>query len=88
MDPNVNRVAAELSDWKAREERFEKIFPASLLKDPAFLREKLIFYNHVQAKYGKSANAEGKPSCESWLAGRRGSVISFMRVYSGNFTVS
>ncbi|MCF0055185.1 hypothetical protein [Dyadobacter sp. CY356] len=60
MDPNINRVAIELNDWKAREERFEKIFSASILKDPAFLKEKLSFYNHVQAKYGKSANDEEK----------------------------
>lgn len=60
MDPNINRVAIELNDWKAREERFEKIFSSSILKDPAFLREKLSFYNHVQAKYGKSANEEEK----------------------------
>jgi hypothetical protein len=60
MDPNINRVAIELNDWKAREERFEKIFSASILKDPAFLKEKLNFYNHVQAKYGRSANDEEK----------------------------
>ena len=60
MDPNMNRVAAELIDWKAREERFEKIFSASILKEPAFLREKLSFYNHVQDQYGKSANEEEK----------------------------
>lgn len=60
MDPNVNRVAIELNEWKAREERLEKIFSPSILKDPAFLREKLSFYNHVQGKYGKSANDEEK----------------------------
>ncbi|WP_254412122.1 hypothetical protein [Dyadobacter diqingensis] len=60
MDPNINRVAAELNDWKAREERLEKIFSPSILKDPAFLKEKFSFYNHVQAKYGRSANDEEK----------------------------
>lgn len=60
MDPNINRVAIELNDWKAREERLEKIFSSSILKDPAFQKEKLSFYNHVQAKYGKSANEEEK----------------------------
>lgn len=60
MDPNINRVAAALNDWKAREERLEKIFSPSILKDPAFLKEKFSFYNHVQAKYGRSANDEEK----------------------------
>ena len=60
MNPNINRVAAALDDWKAREERLEKIFSPSILKDPAFLKEKFSFYNHVQAKYGRSANDEEK----------------------------
>jgi len=60
MDPIINRIAAELNDWKAREERLEKIFSPSILKDPAFLKEKFSFYNHVQAKYGSSANEEEK----------------------------
>ncbi|MBE9462062.1 hypothetical protein ACFP1I_12560 [Dyadobacter subterraneus] len=70
MDTNINRVATELNEWKAREERFEKIFSPSILKDPAFLREKLSFYNHVQAKYGQSANDEEKITLRI-LAGQR-----------------
>lgn len=60
MDPNHNRVAAELSEWKARETRLEKIFSPDILKDQGFLKEKLSFYNHLQAKYGKTPNEEEK----------------------------
>jgi hypothetical protein len=60
-----NRVARELNErpaprWKEREPRFEKLFSHDILKDKAFLKEKLGFYQHLQAKYTRSNVPEGK----------------------------
>ena len=60
MDPNHNRVAAEINDWKARETRLEKIFSPDILKDKGFLKEKLSFYDHLQVKYGRTGSEEEK----------------------------
>ncbi|TKT86020.1 hypothetical protein [Dyadobacter frigoris] len=49
-----NRIAKELNEWKARELKFEKLFSPEILKDKAFLKEKLGFYKHLQSKYGRS----------------------------------
>jgi len=55
-----NRIATELKEWKAREQRFEKLFSPDILKDRAFLKEKLGFYEHLQGKYGRSNAPEEK----------------------------
>lgn len=55
-----NRIAKELNEWKAREQRFEKLFSPDILKDKAFLKEKLGFYEHLQNKYGRSNVPEEK----------------------------
>ena len=55
-----NRIAKELHEWKAREQRFEKLFSQDILKDKAFLKEKLGFYEHLQNKYSRSNVPEEK----------------------------
>ena len=55
-----NRIAKELNEWKAREQRFEKLFSPDILKDKAFLKEKLGFYEHLQNKYSRSNVPEEK----------------------------
>jgi len=55
-----NRIAKELNEWKAREQRFEKLFSPDILKDKAFLKEKLGFYEHLQNKYSRTNAAEEK----------------------------
>lgn len=60
MQQNINRVASGLQSWKQKELRFSEIFSPSILKDKAFLEQKLSFYDHLQKSYGKSADPEEK----------------------------
>jgi len=47
----VNRVEAELNQWRSREERFSKLFSFSLSNNRALLKEKLDYYDRIAAKY-------------------------------------
>lgn len=47
----INRVEAELNQWRSREERFSKLFSFSLLSNRALLKEKLNYYDRIAAKY-------------------------------------
>lgn len=47
----VNRVEAELNQWRSREERFSKLFSFSLSNNKALLKEKLDYYDRIAAKY-------------------------------------
>jgi hypothetical protein len=55
-----NRIAKHIDEWKGREQRFEKLFSPDILKDKAFLKEKLGFYEHLQNKYSLSNVPEEK----------------------------
>ena len=58
MQQQINRVATGLEQWRQKEERFSKIFSPSILKDKAFLEQKLSFLVHLQRRYGKSRDPE------------------------------
>lgn len=47
----INRVEAELNQWRSREERFAKLFSFSLSSNKALLKEKLEYYDRIAAKY-------------------------------------
>jgi hypothetical protein len=47
----VNRVEAELNQWRSKEERFSKLFSFSLSSNRALLKEKLNYYDRIAAKY-------------------------------------
>ena len=47
----VNRVEAELNQWRSREGRFSKLFSISLSSNRALLKEKLDYYDRIAAKY-------------------------------------
>ena len=57
---NINRIAKVLNDWKARETRMSKLFSPDILKDKAFLKGKLSYYDHLQAKYSRANSPEEK----------------------------
>lgn len=47
----INRVEAELNQWRSREERFSKLFSFNLSTNKALLKEKLEYYDRIAAKY-------------------------------------
>ena len=47
----VNRVEAELNQWRSKEERFSKLFSFSLSSNRALLKEKVNYYDRIAAKY-------------------------------------
>lgn len=47
----INRVEAELNQWRSREERFNKLFSFGLSSNRALLKEKLDYYDRIAAKY-------------------------------------
>ncbi|HEX5553354.1 MAG TPA: hypothetical protein VFX43_08905 [Chitinophagaceae bacterium] len=47
----VNRVEADLNQWRSKEERFSKLFSFSLSSNRALLKEKLNYYDRIAAKY-------------------------------------
>lgn len=54
----VNRVEAELSQWRSREERYSKLFSFSLSTNKALLKEKLNYYDRIAAKYKDTQNTD------------------------------
>ncbi|MDE3183090.1 MAG: hypothetical protein KGM16_06695 [Bacteroidota bacterium] len=54
----VNRVEAELNQWRSREERFSKLFSSSLSTNKGLLKEKLNFYDRIVAKYKSSQDID------------------------------
>lgn len=57
-DSLVNRVEAEVNQWRSREERFNKLFSFSLSSNRALLIEKLKYYDRMAAKYKSTQNLE------------------------------
>ncbi len=55
---SINRVEAELNQWRSREERFTKIFPTSLSSNRSLLKEKSLFYESVAIKYKDTLDQE------------------------------
>ena len=51
----VNRVEAELNQWRSREERFSKLFSFSLSNNRALLKEKLDYYDRGHTLNGDAA---------------------------------
>lgn len=51
-----NRVEADLTRWRSREERLNKLFSFPLSSNRALLKEKLEYYERVAAKYGGTSN--------------------------------
>lgn len=47
----VNRIEAELNQWRTREERFSKLFSFGLSTNRVLLKEKLDYYDRIAAKY-------------------------------------
>jgi len=47
----INRVEAELNQWRSREERLSKLFSFNLSTNKALLKEKLEYYDRIAAKY-------------------------------------
>ncbi len=54
----VNRVEADLNQWREREARFSKLFSFNLSTNKALLKEKLEYYDLVAAKYRGSNDLE------------------------------
>ncbi len=54
----INRVEAELNQWRSREERFSKLFSFSLSSNRVLLKEKLEYYERIAAKYKGTQNLE------------------------------
>lgn len=54
----VNRVEADLDQWRSREERFSKLFSFSLSSNRALLKEKLEYYERIAAKYKGTQNLD------------------------------
>ncbi len=54
----VNRVEAELGQWRSREDRFSKLFSFSLSSNRALLKEKLHYYDRIAAKYKGTQNPD------------------------------
>lgn len=54
----VNRVEAELGQWRSREERFSKLFSFSLSTNRVLLKEKLEYYDRIAAKYKGTQNMD------------------------------
>ena len=63
-DQTYNMVTGQLQQYLEEqtlaEQRFEKLFSPDILKDKAFLKEKLGFYEHLQTKYSSSNVPEEK----------------------------
>lgn len=54
----INRVEAELNQWRSREERFSKLFSFSLSSNRVLLKEKLEYYERIAAKYKGTQNLD------------------------------
>lgn len=54
----VNRVEAELNQWRLREDRFTKVFSFNLSNNKSLLKEKLRDYQRIAAKYKTTQNTE------------------------------
>ncbi|HET7117752.1 MAG TPA: hypothetical protein VFI29_14760 [Hanamia sp.] len=54
----VNRVETALSQWRSREERFSKMFSLSLSSNKALLKEKLRYFEQIEAKYKGTQNLD------------------------------
>ncbi|TDE18078.1 hypothetical protein [Dyadobacter psychrotolerans] len=57
---NAGSIVSEIDNWKAREARMQKLFSDGIIHDSAFLKQKLSFYDHLQAKYAKTPDPEEK----------------------------
>lgn len=53
-----NRVEADLTRWRSREERLNKLFSFPLSSNRALLKEKLEYYERVAAKYKGTSNLD------------------------------
>lgn len=51
MNNSINRVEAELNQWRSKEDRFSKLFSFSLSNNRALLKEKLEYYDRIAAMY-------------------------------------
>ncbi|EJG03143.1 hypothetical protein [Flavobacterium sp. F52] len=60
MNPQfpANRVEMELSQWKAREERFNMLFSITPAENKSLLAEKLRLFEKIRTKYKSSKNIE------------------------------
>jgi len=58
MKPSANRIENEINQWQAKEQRFEKLFSAAVVKGREFQKDKLAFYDQLQERYGKSPYAD------------------------------
>lgn len=54
----VNRIENDLNRWLSKEQRFSKIFSSSISKDNVLLKEKLLYYNSIAAKYKGTTNQD------------------------------
>lgn len=54
----INRVEAELNQWRSREERFSKLFSFSLSSNRVLLKKKLEYYERIAAKYKGTQNLD------------------------------
>jgi len=58
MDNQDNRIERELSQWKLREGRLEKLLSFSLSSNKALLKEKLIFFDRITTRYASTLNPD------------------------------
>ena len=58
IEQAINRVEAELQQWKQKEERFSRMFAFKVSDNRVFLKEKLRHYGTVAALFRDSINPE------------------------------
>lgn len=71
MKPPVNRVENEINQWQAKEQRFEKLFSAAVVKGREFQKDKLAHYDQLQERYGKSPYADERETLRVALLEKR-----------------
>lgn len=71
MKPSSNSVENEINQWQAKEQRFEKLFSAAVVKSREFQKDKLTFYDQLQQRYGKSLYADERETLRVALQEKR-----------------
>jgi hypothetical protein len=60
MGQAINRVEADINQWRQKEDRFSKMFSFNVTGSRTFLKEKLTYYHAIAARYKNSASPDEK----------------------------
>jgi hypothetical protein len=53
-----NRIEAAIKSWQEREQRFEQLIPGTIKNNKHFMKEKLVFLEHLQVRYAGSMSID------------------------------